>query len=299
MLNIIDKRRYAYILSAFFLAVSLGALGLWGLNLGIDFRGGTLMEVGFSEKMNVSNADVQERLSGLGLNSLIVQGTDNNSFLIRYIGSDENTNEQVLERMEELDEEVVQKRVDFIGGSVSDQIKTSAFTAVFFAILGIALYIAWAFRKVSYPVPSWQYGVGAILALAHDVVITMGAFAVLGRFYNVEVGIPFVAALLTILGYSVNDTIVVYDRTRENLTKASSKENFEKTVNKSLNETLARSINTSLTVIVVLLAIIFFGGETIRFFALALLIGISFGTYSSIYIASALLVTSHEYKLKR
>ena len=160
-------------------------------------------------------------------------------------------------------------------------------------------YIAWAFRKVSRPVESWKYGLGAVIALSHDIIITTGVFSVLGHFFGVEVGIPFIAALLTILGFSVHDTIVVYDRTRENLLKSSRNAVFPEIVNKSLNETLVRSINTSLTVIITLLAIYIFGGASIKFFALALLVGITFGTYSSIFIASALLVTFYNLTLKK
>jgi preprotein translocase subunit SecF len=159
------------------------------------------------------------------------------------------------------------------------------------------LYIMWAFRRVSYPVESWKYGLGAILALTHDVIIVLGVFAFLGHKYGVEVNIPFIAALLTILGYSVNDTIVIFDRIRENLNKVRAKKNFEDTVNRSINESLARSINTSLTVAVVLLAIIFFGGESIKYFSVALLVGIVLGTYSSIFIASAVLVEAWEKKV--
>src|SRR4030042_898886 len=157
----------------------------------------------------------------------------------------------------------------------------------------IILYIAYSFRHVSKPVASWKYGVGAVIALFHDILITTGIFSILGHFLGYEIDLLFVSALLTILGFSVHDTIVVYDRTRENLIRSSSKEKFPDIVNKSLNETLVRSINTSLTVIITLLAIYIFGGESIKHFSLALLIGITFGTYSSIFIASALLVTSY------
>ncbi|HGJ63954.1 TPA: protein translocase subunit SecF, partial [bacterium] len=141
-------------------------------------------------------------------------------------------------------------------------------------------------------------GLGAIIALIHDITITVGFFSVFGHFFGIEVGIPFIAALLTILGFSVHDTIVVYDRTRENLLKSSAKEIFPEIVNRSLNETLARSINTSLTVFITLIAIYVFGGESIRDFSLAIIIGIFFGTYSSIFIASALLVTAYKLQLK-
>ena len=152
----------------------------------------------------------------------------------------------------------------------------------------IIIYIALAFKKVSKPIASWKYGIAAIVALFHDVLITLGVFAILGRFLGVEVNTPFVAAILTVLGYSVNDTIVVFDRIRENLPR--SEEDFEGTVNTSINQTLTRSINTSLTTLLVLLSILFWGGNTIRDFVLALSIGVFIGTYSSIFVASPLLV---------
>lgn len=299
MKRIIQKRKYTYVFSIILTIASVIVLSMWGLNLGIDFKGGTLSEFRFSDGIEVNNQKIQESLKDSGLNSLQVQKTGERSYILRYVSSDEKTNESVLEKMETIDENVEQMRVDFVGGSVSSQIKSSAAKAIFLAIAGIALYIAWAFRKVYRPVPSWQYGLGAIIALAHDIVITLGIFSVLGKFLGVEIGVPFVAALLTILGYSVNDTIVVYDRTRENLIRSSGKEDFENIVNRSLNETLGRSINTSLTVIIVLVALVLFGGESIKYFAVALLVGIGFGTYSSIFVASALLVTSYKLSLKR
>jgi preprotein translocase subunit SecF len=192
--------------------------------------------------------------------------------------------------------ESVALRVDYINSSVSNEFKRNSLLAIFSAVVAIMVYIAIVFRKVSRPVVSWKYGLGAVVALIHDILITVGVFSVLGHFYGVEVGIPFVAALLTILGFSVHDTIVVYDRTRENLLRGSAKEKFPDVVNRSLNETLVRSINTSMTVIITLLAIYFFGGESVKYFSLALLVGVTFGTYSSIFIASALLVTSYEWQ---
>lgn len=293
MFDIIGKRKYTYVFSLAAVALSLIFLSVWGLKLGKDFKGGTLMEVKFSTENNVQRQELQDSLSNVRLSDLQIQATENNSYILRYANSNEQLNDEVLSELGKLDENVEPVRVDFVGASISSQIKKSSFGALLLAIVGIALYIAWAFRRVSHSIPSWQYGLGAIIALAHDIIITLGVFSVLGRFYGVEVGIPFVAALLTILGYSVNDTIVVYDRTRENLARAGRREDFEVTVNKSINETLARSINSSLTVIVVLVSIVFFGGESLRYFAVALLVGITFGTYSSVYVASALLVTSY------
>lgn len=295
-LNIIQKRKYAYVFSILVTGTAIVCILLWGLRLGIDFKGGTLMEVRFSETATPSAELVREKLGGIELRSLTVQPTAEQGMLLRYLASDENTNDQVLTALKGIDSGIEQLRVDFIGASVSGQMTRQAFTGTALALVGIALYIAWAFRRITYPLPSWEYGAGAIIALAHDIVITVGVFSVLGHFYGIEVGVPFIAALLTILGYSVNDTIVVYDRVRENLLRARTGTDFEVIVNRSLNETLVRSVNTSLTVIIVLVAVAVWGGESVRWFAVALLVGVGFGTYSSIFIASALLVSRFKMK---
>ncbi|MDQ5961234.1 MAG: Protein-export rane protein SecF [Patescibacteria group bacterium] len=297
MLQIIQKRKYAYWFSGILTIASVAILIVWGLRLGIDFKGGTLMEVRFAKDPAPQAVEVTEALSGIDLRSLTAQPTEGNGILLRYLASDENTNDAGLGKLKEIDPEVALLRTDFIGASVSDQIKRNAFTGIFLSVFAIAAYIAWAFSRVSRPISSWEYGIGAVIALSHDILVVIGLFVLLGRFYDIEVGVPFVAALLTILGYSVNDTIVVYDRIRENLQRSAiGKEDFEITVNRSINETLGRSINTSLTVIIVLVAVTVFGGESIRWFGAALLAGVFFGTYSSVYIASALIVT--RYKMK-
>lgn len=321
------KTKYFYALSGVLVITSIILLFTWGLRLGIDFKGGTLMEVQFSQDVSApeeappvenpeqSNPDGQpqenaefkvpnreeiaEKLKELELESLNVQESQDNIIILRYVGSNEEVNEKVFEKLEEFNGKAEQIRVDFVGASISKQLKSNAILAIILAIIGIALYIAWAFRKVSYPVSSWHYGISAIIALAHDIIITAGGFVLLGKFMNVEVGVSFIAAVLTILGYSINDTIVVFDRIRENLIRSSKKDDFEGVVNKSINETLARSINTSMTVIVVLIAIILFGGESIKYFSIALLIGVGFGTYSSIFVASAILVSSYKNSLEK
>ena len=298
-MKIIQKRKYAYVFSIAVTTLSMVALAVWGLKFGIDFKGGTLMEVQFMVGPAPEAKQVLEALEPIGLQSLTVQPTDNNAILLRYLSSDENANDQVIEKLKGIDQDVKQLRTNFIGGSVSGQMKKNAIMGVILASVGIALYIAWAFRRVAYPVTSWEYGIGAVIALGHDILVTIGAFAVLGHFYGIEVGVPFIAALLTILGYSVNDTIVVYDRVRENLLREHGKVDFEETVNRSLNQTLGRSVNTSMTVIITLIAITLFGGESIRYFSLAILIGVGFGTYSSIYVASALLVTRYKMKFAK
>lgn len=297
MFNIISKTKYAYIFSIILTALSVLALVFWGLKFGIDFTGGTLMEVKFENNLP-ANQDLENSLKDLNLKSLSLQSTGNNSVLIRYASEDDKINQNAANILAEKYPDSKNLRTDYANASVSNELKSKSLWAILWAVAGIMAYIAWAFRRVSHPVASWKYGAGAVVALIHDVLITTGVFSVLGHFRGVEVGVPFVAALLTILGFSVHDTIVVYDRTRENLQRSSAKEKFPEIVNRSLNETLVRSINTSLTVIITLLAIYIFGGESIKYFALALLVGVSFGTYSSIFIASALLVTSYKLQLK-
>lgn len=319
MINIIGKRKYAYIFSGTLTVLSIFVLFFWGLKLGIDFKGGTMMEVQFAKEDATleenptskdnkevsqefkapSREDVQNKIKDLGLESLNVQESQNNVIVLRYLGSDEGANEKVVEKLNEFDGKVDLLRVDFIGSSVSKQLKQDAVIALILAVIGIAFYIAWSFRKISYPMASWQYGVCAVIALAHDIVITLGIFSILGKFFNIEVEASFIAALLTILGYSINDTIVVYDRIRENLTKSSRKDDFEIIVNRSIMETMARSINTVMTVIIVLVTIVLFGGDSIKYFSLAILIGVGFGAYSSVFVASALLVSNYNIEFKK
>lgn len=297
MLNIISKTKYAYIFSSILTILCIISLSVWGLKYDIDFTSGTMMKVQFPENMP-ANSEIAEVLKDMNLGSLTIQASNGDVALIRYASEDDKINDEVWNKIKGKYEGAVQQSVDFINPAVSQELKKKSLNAIFMAIAAIMAYIAWAFRKVSRPVESWKYGLGAVIALAHDVLITAGVFSVLGHFYGIEVGIPFIAALLTILGFSVHDTIVVYDRTRENLLRGSSKTPFAEVVNKSLNETLVRSINTSMTVIITLLAIYIFGGASIKYFSLALLVGITFGTYSSIFIASALLVTSYELTIK-
>jgi len=297
MYNIISKTKYAYIFSGVLTFLSLLSLLVWGLKYDIDFTGGTLMQVQFVSPVPTSQ-DISDALASQNLKSLTVQTSDNNSFLVRYASEDDQTNDSVWQTINSKWSSATQLSVDFTNSTVSQELKSESLNAIGVAIIVIMLYIAWAFRRVSRPVESWKYGLGAVIALIHDVLITAGVFSVLGHFYGIEVGIPFIAALLTVLGFSVHDTIVVFDRTRENLIKGSSNEEFPDVVNKSLNETMVRSFNTSLTVIITLLAIYIFGGESIKYFALALLVGVTFGTYSSIFVASALLVTSYKLTIK-
>lgn len=296
MYSIIQKRNIWLTISGLLFAAAVVALALWGFKFGIDFTGGSLMEARFIN----SRPDVEETqksLADLNLGSLIVQPVGEKDMALRFQETREEKHQEVLQRLGELTGQgnaVEELRFDSVGPSIGAELKRKSVYAVFFVLIAIVLYISWAFRKVSKPVTSWKYGLAALVAMFHDVIITLGVFSVLGKFYGVEINASFVAAVLTVVGYSVHDTIVVFDRTRENLPK--SNEDFGGTVNMSLNQTLVRSINTSLTAILALLAIIIFGGASIRVFASALAIGIFIGTYSSIFVASPLLVVWEKWK---
>lgn len=295
MIDFLKFTKVFYIFSGILIVLSVIALFMWGLNLGIDFKGGSLLEVEFS-KARPQNTEIQEELKKIEVYDASVQPTSGNGAILRFKEVSEETHKKIISGLEVLgkgldsENTILEKRFESVGPTIGKELSQLAIIMIIIALIGITVYVAIAFRQVPRPVQSYKYGLATLIALFHDVLITCGVFSVLGHFLNIEVNIFFVVAILTILGYSVNDTIVVFDRTRENLIKLSEK-TFVGVVNKSLNQTLVRSVNTSLTVIFVLVAIYFFGGESIKNFILALLVGVSFGTYSSIFVASPLLVT--------
>jgi len=289
--KIIQKRKIFLSLSSLAAVASILALFFWGLNFGIDFTGGSLMEVEF-KNYQPTMTEISDSLKDVNLHSLIIQPTEN-STILRFQENTEDVHQAVAQKLQELvknkpEASFKELQFDSVGASVGQELKSKSFNATAIVLVMIIIYISWAFSKVSKPIASWKYGVAAVIALVHDILFILGVFSVLGHFYGVEVNTPFIAAVLTVLGYSVSDTIIVFDRIRENLPK--SQEDFENTVNRSVNQTLTRSINTSFSAILALLAILFFGGSTIKDFALALAIGIFIGTYSSIFIASPALV---------
>jgi len=293
---IIKHRKIFFIFSGLLVLASILALLFWQFNFGIDFKGGTLAEVKWLNKTPTSE-EVGNSLKSLDLGKIKIQSTENKGMILRLRDINEDTHQEILDILNKDIGKLEEKRFESIGPTIGAELRKKALWSIFLTIIAILLYIAWAFRKVSFPIKSYRYGIIAIIALSHDVLIVMGVFSFLGHFYGVEIGATFIAALLTILGYSVNDTIVVFDRIRENLLSFKSKnEEFSETVGKSLNQTITRSINTSLTTLLVLFAIFLFGGLTIKYFALALIIGMISGTYSSIFIASPLLVTLEKRK---
>jgi len=292
---IVEKRKIFFVISSLLMIVSVLALIFWGLNFGIEFTGGSLMEGEFKQD-RPSNDEIKDSLGSLdlpageaGLGDIVVQPTGDRNIILRMKDIDETTHQKVISALNGLSE-FEELRFESIGPVIGQELRTKAIYAIIIALVVILIFIALAFRKVSFIVKSYKYGFLAIVALFHDILIVVGVFAVLGKFLNVEIGVPFVAALLATLGYSVNDSIVVFDRIRENLLISQGRETFEELVGRSLKQTIVRSVNTSLTTLLVLLAVLFFGGSTIQYFVLALVIGVMAGTYSSLFIASPLLI---------
>jgi len=295
MVQVTKYRKTYYIISGVLVALSLLVLSLWGLKLGLVFKGGSLLYGEFSQS-RISNDAISSALEKYQLGDIVIQPSGDKDVFIRTKEVEESVHQEMLASLNEAakagneENSFIQKSYESVGPSVSTELSKKAFYAIILVLLAIAAFVAFAFRRVSYPLASWKYGIATLVALFHDVIIPVGVFAWLGHAYNVEVSSAFIAAILTVLGYSVNDSIVVFDRVRENLTRRVGS-NFEETVNVSVNQTFVRSINTSMTVILVLIAIYLFGGESIKYFALALAVGVLAGTYSSIFIGSTFLVS--------
>jgi preprotein translocase subunit SecF len=284
----VKYRKIYFIFSGTLILVSLVCLFYFGLNPGIDLTGGSILEINYKETPD-SNSQIREKLSDLDLGDIYIQPTGQNGVIIRMKDIPEETHQEILSRLSE-EKEIEQIRFDSIGPTIGQELQSKTKVVLFLSLMAIIFYITFAFRKVSRPISSWQYAVSSLIALFHDVLIPLAIFSVLGKVYGVQITIPVITALITVFGYSINNTVVVFDRVRENLLRGV-KGNFEETINYSLNQTLTRCINTSLTTIFVLAAIFFFGGETLKYFALALIIGILAGTYSSLFLANSVLIS--------
>lgn len=301
-------RNYFYALSLALAFVGFAGLLIWHLPLGTDFTGGSLLDVQFSPS-RPSSSQIIQSLSSLNLGDVSVRESGTNEAILQFKPVDEATHQKILAQLKTLTvqtstsqkQQVSIQELQFnsLGPVLGKETAQKSFEALALLLVAIMAYVTWAFRKVSYPLPSWKYGAVVLVTLFHDLFITIGLFAVIAHFLGLEADVPFVAAVLTILGYSVNDTIVVFDRIRENLTRQTSHFSFADVVNQSVRETFVRSFNSSFTVILVLFAVLFFGGDSIRPFILTLLIGVAVGTYSSIFIASPLMVSWYEFSQKR
>ena len=286
-MRLLNYYKYLFAFSGLILVAGIVSLAVFGLKLGIDFKGGTVSEIEFNQTFDQDK--VRSVLDADEIKNYQLQLTGEKGLIIRTESLEKEQHDKINADIKAQVGEFTEKRFDSFGPTVGEELKKKAIYQLLLVSLGIVIYIAYAFRKVNRPMTSWQFGISAIISLLHDLLIVLGIFSLLGHFYNVEIDSLFVTAMLTVLGFSVHDTIIVFDRIRENL-RVYAGQSTEFIVNHSISQTLVRSLNTSLTVLFVLLAMLFFGGETIRFFVLALFIGIAAGTYSSIFVAAPMLV---------
>lgn len=291
MLNITGRRKIWFTISTILVGVAIISIAVFRFQESAEFKGGALWE--FSA---VADQPQLPDVQGFFVNNLkiadaqVSYDTQHQVFLARFGTIEESAHQQDLSALKTKWPSFVELSFQSISPSVGASLRTNALIALVLVIIGISLYIAYAFRKASRPVSSWKYGWITLLTLFHDVAIPAGLLAILGHYAHVEIDSDFIVALLVVMGFSVHDTIVVFDRIRENLLLHRGKESFEKIVNDSVNQTLARSINTSLTLILVLLALYFVGPIDLKYFVLTLLVGVTTGIYSSIFIASPLLL---------
>jgi len=284
------KANYAFFI--ILVIATIACLIIFGLNLGIDFLGGALWEINFSVQGGVnrpSNAVIQEKLNQFNLGEIIIQPTGDNGVLLRFKNIDEETHQKMLAELNKISP-VEEKRFESIGPTIGKELKEKTIGLVIISFIALLIYIAISFRKLKWPISGWQYGLVSIITLALDIIFTLLVLILLGRFYNVQFSVPIVAALLTILGYTINDKVIIFDRVRENVLKTRS-DDFAQTVNQSLNQILGRSLSTGVCTLLVLFAIFLFGGDTLKYFSLTLIVGVIVGTYTSLFVASSLLVS--------
>lgn len=292
-MNLIKYRNYFFALSLLLIIPGVIAFFAWGLKVGIDFSGGTLWEIRIVDtSKQVQPAEIRDLLTSAGTEVSQAQSTSQNTTLVKIPETDEVKIKDLKTKLQEKFGQTEDVRLETVGPTISKELTKKAFLAVGISIVAILAFITWSFRKIPKPASSLAFGVCTVIALVHDVIVVVGIFAILGHFYHIEVDSLFITALLTVIGFSVHDTIVVFDRIRENLIRHSD-HSFEEVVNHSLLQTIGRSLNTSLTAVFVLIALFLFGGQSIKTFVLALLIGIVSGTYSSIFNAAPLLVVWH------
>ena len=292
-MDIVGKKYFYFLFSLIVIIPGLFSLFFFGLNLSIDFTGGTRITVSLPKQATQDSANKVKNI--LEKEKLKVSNieTSNNLVFVRTQLMDQKQDGKFLADLKSQFKGANQEQFETIGPTIGAETTINAIWAVVIASLFIVIYITWSFRKIPKPASSLRFGISAIVALIHDVLVVIGIFAILGHFFNVEIDSLFVTALLTVIGFSVHDTIVVFDRIRENLKRVSGL-SFAQVVNESILQTLDRSLNTSLTVVLVLLALLLFGGDSIRWFVVALLVGVVSGTYSSIFNASPLLVLWQE-----
>jgi preprotein translocase subunit SecF len=299
---IVRHRIIFYAISTVLIIASLAALFVWGLKPGIDFKGGSIIEVEYPAGFRPAVGQIKSNLDALNLGEYSVRETGDSGFLVRTGELSPKMHEAVLIELSDKGVKAQEKRFNSIGPILGREALEKAWMSIALVLIAIILFISFAFRKVSQPVSSWKYALIAIIALLHDVIVPAGAFALFGHIAGFEIDTLFVTALLVILGFSIHDTIVVFDRVRENLrhnNEGKQKKSFETIVGESINQTFVRSINTSLTTLIAIFVLYLVGAEATRHFSLTLLIGIIIGTYSSIFLGSPLLVTVYNWQQKK
>lgn len=294
-MNIIKHRKIYYIISAIGIIPGVIALIVHGLTLGIDFTGGSRIEIA-----NVDRIDQDDLKTTVETFApvITIREIGEHSYTVRTEPIEQATYAEIISAIQTKDSEITELNFETVGPTIGSEITRKAFIAVGIASIAITAYIAYVFRQVSKPLSSWKYGIAAVVALLHDVIFVVGIFSILGWFWGVEVDALFITALLTVMGFSVHDSIVVFDRVRETLKKEQNIP-FDTVVNNSLLETLNRSINTSISTLLVLFTLLLFSDGALRWFVFALFIGILSGTYSSIFNASPLLVTWNNWDQKK
>lgn len=298
MLDIIGKKKIYFLISFIVMIPGIISLFVNGLNLSIEFTGGTRSTYQFAKPVDSKTTEnIRDVYDQQNIHIATLQTSGNEVFL-RTNPVDEKKNRVLLQELRKKHTDIKQESFETIGPTVGKEITLNALKAILISSLLIVLYIAWTFRKVPKPTSSWRFGIAAVLALIHDVILLIGLFSIFGKLFNVEIDSLFITALLTVMGFSVHDTIVVFDRIRESLLRTSGV-SFAQTVNDSILQTFTRSLNTSITSLLVLFTLLLFGGESVRWFVIALLIGITSGTYSSIFNAAPILVAWDEWDIKR
>ncbi len=291
---VVKYRKIFYSITALLVVFSIFSISYWGLNFGIDFKGGAIAEVEYQNRP--SKESVESSIKTLNLGEFTVRPSGDNAFIIKTRELSNVERQNVIGVVVGTSTGATLKQFDSVGPVLGQELAQKSATAIIFVIIAIVLFITFAFRRVSHPVSSFKYGLVAVIALVHDVIVPTGIYAFLGRNGGFEVDALFVTAILVILGFSVHDTIVVFDRTRENLKHAKNNKPFSEIVGESISQTFSRSINTSLTVVLSLIALYILGPEATKNFSLVMMIGILVGTYSSIFLGSPLLVTLQKWQ---
>lgn len=291
-MNITKQRTTWFGISATLVLASIISVFVFGMNLGLDFTGGARWSVQF-DNPGITSGQISSFFENQDLltQSAQIQKNDEGTFLITVEDLSDGDLQALANNMKDTFGAFEQKSYQKVDSRIGESFRQKSVSAIIVALIGIIFFVAYAFRKIPAAINPWRFGGVAIAALFHDIIIILGVFVLLGAFFDIELNLQFITALLATLGFSVNDTIVILDRVRENIHRAKKGETFEDTIEKSIQQTFMRSINTSISTLLPLLALFIFGAVSIQFFILALILGIVVGTYSSIFLAAPLLVT--------